>query len=81
MLAMLRLAAAQTAPAISPAISTPDTVGTRIGTLEFKDGAPSAETVSKIYTWTSRTHSKRATVLRPTRSPCRRAFRRPIFGR
>ena len=65
MLAMLRLAAAQTAPAISPAISTPDTVGTRIGTLEFKDGAPSAETVSKIYTWTSRTHSKRS------KTPCR----------
>jgi hypothetical protein len=48
-LAMLRLAAAQTAPAISPAISTPDKVETRLGTLNFKDGAPSADTVSKIY--------------------------------
>jgi hypothetical protein len=33
-LALPSLAAAQTAPAISPAISTPDKVETRIGTLE-----------------------------------------------
>jgi hypothetical protein len=30
-------------------ISTPDTVDTRIGTLNFSDGAPSAETVAKVY--------------------------------
>jgi hypothetical protein len=48
-LAMLRLAPAQTAPTIPPAISTPDKVETRLGTLNFKDGTPSAETVSKIY--------------------------------
>jgi hypothetical protein len=40
-LAMLRLAAAQTVPAISLAISTPDKVETRLGTLDFKDGMPS----------------------------------------
>ncbi len=31
------------------AISTPDRVETRLGTLEFKDGAPSKGTVEKIY--------------------------------
>lgn len=30
-------------------ISTPDKVETRIGTLEYKDGAPSRETVAKVY--------------------------------
>jgi len=30
-------------------IETPDTIETRLGTLEFKDGAPSAETVEKVY--------------------------------
>jgi hypothetical protein len=49
MLGMLWLATAQTAPAISPAISTPDKVETRLGTLDFKDGAPSAATVAKVY--------------------------------
>jgi len=39
-LALPRLAAAQTTPAIPPAITTPDTVQTRLGTLEFKDGVP-----------------------------------------
>jgi len=49
MLAMLRLAAAQTAPAIPPAISTPDKVETRLGTLDFKDGTPSLHRAAK---WT-----------------------------
>src|SRR5262245_20570381 len=57
MLAMLRLAVAQTAPAISPPISTPDKVETRLGTLDFKDGAPSAETVAKIYDNLDFTHA------------------------
>jgi len=43
------LAAAQTAPAIPPALVTPNKVESRIGTLEFKDGAPSVETVQKVY--------------------------------
>ncbi len=43
------MAVAQTAPAIPPILVTPDTVETRIGKLEFKDGAPSAETVAKVY--------------------------------
>jgi hypothetical protein len=33
---------------IPPQITTPDKVETRIGTLEFKDGAPSKETVQKV---------------------------------
>jgi hypothetical protein len=42
------MAAAQ-APAIPPTLITPDTVDTRIGKLEFKDGAPSKDTVEKVY--------------------------------
>jgi hypothetical protein len=41
-------AAAQTAPAIPQILVTPDKVETRIGTLEFKDGAPSAATAEKV---------------------------------
>jgi hypothetical protein len=60
-LALPRLAGAQT-PAISPAISTPDKVESRLGTLEFKDGAPSAATVSKIYDNLDFTHAFEAFV-------------------
>jgi hypothetical protein len=48
-LTLPHLAAAQTAPAIPPILITPDIVDTRIGKLEFKDGAPSVETVEKVY--------------------------------
>ena len=41
-------AAAQTAPAIPPALVTPDKVETRIGTLEFKDGAPTVDTAERV---------------------------------
>ncbi|WP_338821932.1 DUF1254 domain-containing protein [Bradyrhizobium septentrionale] len=40
---------AQTASAIPPSLTTPDKVETRIGTLEFKDGAPSVETADRVY--------------------------------
>jgi hypothetical protein len=40
---------AQTLPAIPPTLITPDKVETRIGPLEFEDGAPSPETVQKVY--------------------------------
>ena len=46
--ALPSMAAAQTATAIPPAITTPDKVETRIGTLEFKDGAPSVATAEKV---------------------------------
>jgi hypothetical protein len=42
------LAAAQTAPAIPPSLTTPDRVESRIGTLEFRDGAPTVETAQKV---------------------------------
>jgi hypothetical protein len=48
MLALPCWAAAQATTGIPPAITTPDTVETRIGILEFKDGAPSADTVQKV---------------------------------
>ena len=41
------LATAQTA--IPPSITTPDKVGSRLGPLEFKDGAPSPATMAKVY--------------------------------
>ena len=44
-----RSAASQTAPAIPESITTPDKVETRIGTLDFKDGAPSKATLDKVY--------------------------------
>ena len=43
------LASAQTVPAIPPSLMTPDKVETRIGTLDFKDGAPSKSTLDKVY--------------------------------
>ena len=57
MLALPRLAAAQTAPAIPASISTPDRVDSRIGPLEFKDGAPSKATLEKVYDNLDFTHA------------------------
>ena len=37
------------AQGIPPEITTPDRVETSIGTLEYKDGAPSVETAKKLY--------------------------------
>jgi hypothetical protein len=47
-LAASSLADAQSA-AIPPSITTPDRVESRIGTLEFRDGAPSQATLEKVY--------------------------------
>jgi hypothetical protein len=47
-LALPCMVAAQTS-AIPPSITTPDKVETSIGTLDFKDGLPSKDTVAKIY--------------------------------
>ena len=47
-LALPRLATAQATAAIPPAITTPDKVETRVGTLEFKDGAATVETAEKV---------------------------------
>jgi len=48
-LALTRFTVAQTNIGIPPPILTPDKVETHLGTLEFKDGAPSKETVEKVY--------------------------------
>ena len=42
-------AVGQTSPQTPPALTTPDRIQTRIGTLEFKDGVPSEETARKVY--------------------------------
>ena len=60
--ALPQMAAAQTAPAIAPAISTPDKVETRIGTLDFKDGMPSKDTIAKTYDNLDFTHAFEAFV-------------------
>jgi hypothetical protein len=61
-LALPYMAAAQTAPVISPAISTPDKVETRIGPLDFKDGMPSKETIARVYDNLDFTHAFEAFV-------------------
>lgn len=61
-LVLPRLAAAQTAPAIPPAITTPDKVETRIGPLDFKDGMPGKETIDKVYDNLDFTHAFEAFV-------------------
>ncbi len=42
-------AVAQVSQETVRSLGAPDTAQTRIGTLEFKDGAPTAETASKVY--------------------------------
>ena len=41
----------QTADDIPEGVAVPKFMETRIGLLEFKDGAPSDGTVEKVYTW------------------------------
>ena len=41
-------AIAQSTPSIPPQLVTPDRLESSLGTLEFKDGAPSKGTVEKI---------------------------------
>jgi hypothetical protein len=43
-------------------IKTPDRLPTSLGTLEFKDGAPSKETVTKVYDYLDRMHAVEAFV-------------------
>jgi hypothetical protein len=61
-LVLPRLAAAQTTPAIPPSITTPDKVESRLGTLDFKDGAPSPATMAKVYDNLDITHAFEAFV-------------------
>jgi hypothetical protein len=55
------LAIAQ-APGVPPAITTPDRVPSRLGPLEFKDGAPSKATLEKVYDHLDFTHAYEAFV-------------------
>lgn len=43
------LATAQTIHEIPASVTTPDTVETRLGALDFKDGAPNKATLEKVY--------------------------------
>jgi hypothetical protein len=61
-LALPCLATAQASTGIPPAITTLDTVETRVGTMEFKDGMPSKETVDKVYDHLDFTHAFEAFV-------------------
>jgi hypothetical protein len=61
-LALPGLAPAQKATGIPAAITTPDKVETRIGTLDFKDGMPSKPTIDKIYDNVDFTHAFEAFV-------------------
>ncbi len=54
--------AQQRSAEIPPSLVTPDKVDTQIGTMEFKDGAPSAATVDKVYDNLDRTHAFEAFV-------------------
>ena len=55
-------ALAQATTETPQAITTPDTVETRIGTLDFKDGMPSKETIDKVYDHLDFTHAFEAFV-------------------
>jgi hypothetical protein len=52
----------QATPKIPPAITTPDRVNSRIGPLDFKDGAPSQATLEKVYDNLDFTHAFEAFV-------------------
>jgi hypothetical protein len=62
LLALPHLAEVQASPAIPPSISTPDRVDSRIGVLDFKDGAPSQTTLDKVYDHVDFTHAYEAFV-------------------
>jgi len=51
---------AQTAAGIPAELTTPDQVQTRLGTLEFNDGAPSQATLDKVYDNLDLMHAVRA---------------------
>ena len=59
--ALLAMASAAMAQ-IPPSLTTPDKVTTRMGTLDFKDGMPSAATAAKVYDQIDFTHAYNAFV-------------------
>jgi hypothetical protein len=62
LLALPRIGIAQVSEETLKALSTTDKVETRIGTLDFKDGAPSKETLDKIYDQVDFVHAYNAFV-------------------
>jgi len=54
------IASGQVSKETLDSISTPDKVETRVGTLDFKDGAPSKETLAKVYDQLDFTYAYRA---------------------
>ena len=62
LLAGTHAATAQQAGATPPSLTTPATVSTRLGTLDFKDGMPSPETAAKVYEHIDATHAYEAFV-------------------
>ena len=65
-----RFVVAQTAPSIPPSITTPDKVETRLGTLDFKDGAPSKATLEKAYDYIEPESSSMQSLVLRQRSAC-----------
>jgi hypothetical protein len=59
-LAALAPALSHAQGAVPPSLSTPATVESRIGTLEFKDGQPGKATLDKVYDHLDYTHALRA---------------------
>jgi hypothetical protein len=49
-------------PEAPPHIATPDFIESSVGTLEFKDGAPSKETIDKVYDYLDLMHAVEAYV-------------------
>jgi hypothetical protein len=62
MVSLSHVASAQSGSPIPPSITTPNKVESRIGTLDFKDGAPSKATLDKVYDNLDFTHAFRAFV-------------------
>jgi hypothetical protein len=62
LLVLPTLARAQTAAGVPPATITPNRLETSLGPLEFKDGAPSKETVAKVYDYLDLMHGVEAFV-------------------
>ena len=61
-MAIASSAQAQSNAAIPPALVTPDKLDISLGTLKFKDGAPSKDTVSKVYDYLDLMHGVEAFV-------------------
>jgi hypothetical protein len=61
-MAIAPCAQAQSNAAIPPALVTPDKLESSLGTLKFKNGAPSKETVTKVYDYLDLMHGVEAFV-------------------